>query len=632
LLDYDSDRESWRGRKDKKGKSKKKADAEPEDQVQEVGPTKASKMVVKIDNEITVFELAKAMGTKATDLIKQLMSLGVMASINQMIDFDTATLVASEFGFTTQNVGSDDEGFLEGVKADESEENFELRPPVVTVMGHVDHGKTSLLDAIRNTSVTDSEAGGITQHIGAYTVKTTSGGRVAFIDTPGHAAFTEMRGRGAKVTDIVVLVVAADDGVMPQTIEAINHAKAAEVPIIVAINKMDKEDANPDRVRQQLAEYDLIPEDWGGETIMVPVSAHTREGLDDLLENLALQAEILELKADPNRAAVGTVIESRVDRGRGPVMTVLVQKGTLKVGEIFVAGSVSGRVRAMLNHAGKACETAGPSVPVEVLGASAAPLAGEEFIVLSSEAEAKRIAEQKSVRMHARALAEKGGVVHGAPLTLENFASMAGSEDLKELALIIKADVQGTVEAVAQSLGRLSNEEVTVKVIHKGVGAITENDVQLATASKAVVIGFNVRAEPRAAEAADIEGVSIEYSRVIYELVELVEAAINGLKAPVFREKSLGRVEVRETFKVPKFGVIAGSYVLDGTVRRGARVRLLRDNVVVYEGKMGSLRRFKDDVKEVQAGYECGVSIEGYTDIKGGDIIEVFTVEQVPVV
>ena len=623
LLDYDGERENWRTRKDKKKKGDHGAAQ------QEAGPTKLSKKVLKIAGQITVGELAKQMSVKVNEVIPHLMSLGIMAGINQPVDLDTATVVAAEFGFTTQNTSEDVEDVVSTLNFTDSTEQLEYRPPVVTVMGHVDHGKTSLLDAIRATSVTKGEFGGITQHIGAYTVRVPSGGLVTFLDTPGHEAFTAMRSRGAKVTDIVVLVVAADDGVMPQTIEAINHAKAAEVPIIVAVNKIDKEGANPEKVINQLSEHGLIPEEWGGDTIIVHVSAHTRQGLDLLLENLHLQAEILELKANPNRRAHGTVIESKLDKGRGPVITVLVQNGTLRKGDIFITGSVYGRVRALVRDDGEKVDEVGPSIPVEVLGSSAAPLSGDDFMVVESEAQARRIADLRSQGKRQKGFASADSPMTGA-LTLERFSAMVGTAtDMKELPLIVKADVQGSVEAVADALSQLGNEEVRVRVIHRGVGAITENDVQLASASNAVIVGFNVRADTRATVAIAEEGVEVLYSRIIYELVDEVEKAIQGKRAPKFQEKTLGRVEVRQTFKVPKLGMVAGSYVLDGVVTRGSQVRLLRDNRVVYEGKMGSLRRFKDDVREVQAGYECGIGIEGYSDIKDGDIIEVFKIEEV---
>lgn len=624
LLDYEGERDVWRARKDKRKKTK-----DGSQPLMEAEAPRVVKKAIKIDGEVTVGELARNMGVKVGEVIQQLMALGVMATINQLIDFDTATLISSEFGFSVENTSQDDEEILAKFVGQESPEDMVLRPPVVTVMGHVDHGKTSLLDAIRQTSVTSREAGGITQHIGAYNVKLPSGGSVTFLDTPGHEAFTAMRSRGAKVTDIVVLVVAADDGVMPQTVEAINHAKAAGVPIIVAINKIDKPGANLDRIKTQISENGLVPEEWGGETILVPVSAKTREGLDTLLENLYAQAEILELKANPKRGAVGVVIESKLDRGRGPVMTVLVQAGTLRKGEAFLCGGQYGRVRALVADSGEVLEEAGPSIPVEVVGLSGVPMAGDDFVVLESESEARRIAEQRQARTRLKKLATRG--VGGTALTLENFADFVKSGTVSELPLIVKADVQGSVEAVSEALAQLVVEDIKTNVIHKGVGAVSENDVQLAVASKALIVAFNVRADSRASVVAEQEGVEIFYSRIIYELVDQVKAVLKGRLAPKFRETTLGRVEVRQTFKLPKMGMVAGSYVVDGVVQRGAQVRLLRDNKIIFEGKMASLRRFKDDVKEVQAGYECGIGIEGYGDIKSGDVIEVFKVEQVPV-
>ncbi|MCB0346002.1 MAG: translation initiation factor IF-2 [Bdellovibrionales bacterium] len=629
LLDYESDRDNWRKGRDKKSRKGKGDSILTAQQMQPTPETKASKKVVKIEGEISVGEFAKSMGVKVGDLMKELMNLGVMVTINHLIDFETASIVAGEFGFTTLNTGHDEDEFVKSLRGEDADESLVSRPPVVTVMGHVDHGKTSLLDAIRKTSVTENEAGGITQHIGAYNVRVPSGGSVTFIDTPGHEAFTAMRSRGAKVTDVVVLVVAADDGVMPQTIEAINHAKAAEVPIIVAINKIDKEDANIDRIRNQLAEYELIPEDWGGTTIMVPVSAMTREGLPDLLENLHLQAEILELKANPERNAFGVVVESTLDRGRGPVITVLVQNGTLRKGDSFLAGSVTGRVRALVADDGTPVEEAGPGIPVEVLGSSSTPEAGTEFYVVNSESEARAVADHRAQRRRKKELASKGGISGAGPLSLERFSEMVKEGELKDLPIIIKADVGGSLEAVREQVGGLSNEEVQVKIIHSGVGAVTENDVQLASASNAIVVGFNVRASSRAREMAEDLGIDLRFFRVIYELVDSLNQALKGMLAPVIKEKTLGRVEVRQTFRVPKLGTVAGSYVIDGMVERGALVRLLRDDAVVYEGKMASLRRFKEDVKEVQSGYECGIGIEGYSDIKDGDIIEVYKLEEV---
>jgi translation initiation factor IF-2 len=626
LVDYDGDRDAWRSRRARRGAPNKRQEGE-------LGVDSAGrpvKRVVKVNEEISVGEFAKSLGVKAPEVITQLMKLGIMAGINQMIDFDTALVVGETFGATVLSVGDDEEETLRLIKEPDADEALSLRAPVVTVMGHVDHGKTSLLDAIRKTSVTAGEAGGITQHIGAYNVTLPNGGSVTFLDTPGHEAFTAMRSRGAQLTDIVVLVVAADDGVMPQTEEAINHAKAAEVPIIVAINKIDKEGANVERIRNQLAEKGLIPEEWGGDTIFVPVSAHTREGLDLLLENLHLQAEVLELRANPARAAFGTVVESKLDKGRGPVLTLLIQNGTLRRGDCFLAGTVYGRVRAMHDSYGQQIQEAGPSMPVEVLGASGTPGAGDDFFVLESETLARELSEKRLRRSRARELSARGGFGAVGPLTLENFAQRVAAGEMKELPLIIKGDVHGSVEAVHGALAGLANQEAKVKVIHRGVGGITENDVQLAAASGAVLIGFNVRADSRAAQTIEDLGVQVIYSRIIYELVDSVKASLSGMLAPETKERTLGRVEVRQTFKVPKFGVVAGSYVVDGTIQRGALVRLLRDNRVIHEGKMGTLRRFKEDVREVQAGYECGISIDGYTDIKDGDIIEVYKIEEVP--
>ncbi len=626
LLDYEGDGFGYRGKKDRRGK---KGAIDPLSA--EAIASRAGKRPIKVDGEVTVGEMARLMGLKANQVITELFKLGTMVSINQLIDFDTATIIAQTFGFETQNTEtSGEEVLLELTKADVPD-TLILRPPVVTVMGHVDHGKTSLLDCIRKTSVTTSEAGGITQHIGAYNVKLASGGSVTFLDTPGHEAFTAMRSRGAKVTDIVVLVVAADDGVMPQTIEAINHAKAAQVPIIVAINKIDKAGANPDKVINQLAEHGLVPEEWGGDTLMVRVSAHTKEGVDTLLETLHLQAEVLELKANPERDASGTVIESKIDKGKGTVLTVLIQNGTLRKGDTFVAGAISGKVRAILSVEGKILEEVGPSMPVEIVGASSTADAGDDFAVTADETQAKFIAEERAARRRKKELIQQSkSTGFGIPLTMERFSDIViNSADKKDLPLIVKVDVQGSLEAVCGSLGQLGNEEVQVKIIHKGIGAISENDAQLAIASNAIMIGFNVRPDTRASQVIEDEGIPVLYSRVIYELVDAVKEALKGKMSPKFQEKVLGRVEVRDIFKVPKIGLVAGSYVLDGTIARGSQVRLIRDGIIVHEGKMGSLRRFKDDVKEVQAGYECGIGIDGYNDIKNGDIIEVFKVEQI---
>ena len=626
LLDYDGDKEVYKGRRDKKSK-KGKLDPLSEEAI----ASRAGKKPIKVDGEITVGEMARLMGLKASQVITELMKLGSMAGINQLIDFDTATLIAGTFGFETQNTENSIEDMFQILHKEDQTGELGYRPPVVTVMGHVDHGKTSLLDAIRQTDVTKSEAGGITQHIGAYNVKLPKGGSVTFLDTPGHEAFTAMRSRGAQVTDIVVLVVAADDGVMPQTIEAINHAKAAGVPIIVAVNKMDKEGANPDKIINQLSEHGLVPEAWGGDTLIVQVSAHTRLGIDELLETLHLQAEVLELKANPGRQALGAVIESKVDKGRGPILTLLIRNGTLRKGDCFVAGAVSGRVRAMMLDDGTVVEEAGPSIPVEILGASAAAEAGDDFTVTEDESQARFIAEEKAQRKRKKEFAQSvKSTGFGIPLTMERFSEIVvNAAEKKDLPLIVKVDVQGSLEALVGSLGNLSNEEVQVKVIHKGVGAVTENDAQLASASGAILVAFNVRPETRAQTVIENEGVLVLYSRVIYEIVDAVKDALKGKMSPKFEEKFLGRVEVRQTFRVPKLGMIAGSYVLDGTISRNSQVRLLRDGIVVHEGKMASLRRFKDDVKEVQAGYECGIGIDGYSDIKDGDIIEVYKVEEI---
>lgn len=630
LVDYDGDREGWKGKREKKGGKRGRGDANGAFEA-DSAPAKVAPRVIKVDGEISVGELAKQMGLKAGEVIGKLMGLGIMANINQLIDFETATILAEEFGHGTQNVELDFEAMVGALTEEDKPEDLALRPPVVTVMGHVDHGKTSLLDCIRKTSVTSGEFGGITQHIGAYNVKLATGGSVTFLDTPGHEAFTAMRSRGAQITDIVVLVVAANDGVMPQTIEAINHAKAAGVPIIVAINKMDVEDANPDKVINQLSEHELVPEEWGGDTLVCRVSAHTKEGIDTLLESLHLQAEVLELKANADRPAVGTVIESKVDRGRGPVISVLVQNGTLRKGDSFVAGAVNGKVRALISDSGEPVEEAGPSIPVEVLGVSAPAIAGDDFVVMSSDSQARKIAEDRAQRRRRKELATTHvGSSVGAPLTLESFSQMVtDSVELKELPLIVKADVQGSVEAVADALVDLTNEEVRVKIIHKAVGAISENDVQLASASRAILVAFNVRPDSRAMQLIEQEGISVLYSRVIYDLVDSVNEALRGRMAPKFQEKTLGRVEVRQTFRVPKLGMVAGSYVTDGTIIRNSLVRVLRDGIVVHEGKLASLRRFKDDVREVSTGYECGIGLEGYSDIKDGDVLEVYKVEEI---
>ncbi len=581
---------------------------------------KPGKRKVKVDEAITISNLAKQMGIKAGELIKKLLLLGMPANINQAIDFETASLLASEFEYDVERVGFEEEGILQ-VREDLVEE-LQPRPPVVTVMGHVDHGKTSLLDAIRDTNVIEGEAGGITQHIGAYYVKLPNG-NVVFLDTPGHEAFTSMRARGAKVTDLVILVVAADDGVMEQTVEAINHAKAAEVPIIVAINKIDKPNANVDRVKRELADHGLIPEEWGGNVTMVEISAKKRTGIDELLEMVLLQAELLELKANPNKPARGRVIEAKLDKGRGPVATILIQEGTLKTGEVYLCGVNSGRVRNMFNDRGQKLEAAGPSMPIEVLGLSGVPNAGDDFIALTDERQAKMIAEHRMAKLRQKELSRTGKV------TLESLFEQIQEGEVKELKIILKTDVHGSLEAIRESLLKLSTPEVKVNVIHYGTGAATETDVMLASASNAIVIGFNVRSESKVHELAEQEKVDLRSYDIIYQLLNDVKDAMVGMLEPVYQEHVIGRAEVRQTFQVPRIGMIAGSYVLDGRVERGARARVLRDQVVVYDGKVGSLRRFKDDAKEVKAGFECGIGIENFNDIKVNDILEVYELQEV---
>ena len=578
--------------------------------------------VVKIPDEITVGELASRMKKTAGEVIKCLMRNGVMAGINQAIDFDTAEFVATELGCKVEKeVTVTIEERIIDDHVDSAEE-LETRAPVVVVMGHVDHGKTSTLDAIRNTSVTKGEAGGITQHIGAYTVDV-NGQMVTFLDTPGHAAFTSMRARGAKSTDIAILVVAADDGIMPQTVESINHAKAAEVPLIVAINKMDKPTANPDKIKEQLTKYDLIPEEWGGDTIIVPISAKTGMGLDELLEMVLLTAEVQELKANPNRRAKGVVIEARLDKNRGPVATLLVQNGTLKQGDIVIAGTAVGRVRVMTNDKGRTVKTAGPSVPVEITGLAETPAPGDEFNAVTDERMARELVEQ-------RKQAQKDELAKlNQKVTLDNLFARMQEGEMKTLNLIVKADVQGSAEAVKASLEKISNEEVRVKVIHAGVGAINESDVLLASTSGAIIVGFNVRPDAAAQANGMRAGVDMRFYRVIYDAIDEIEAAMKGMLAPKFEEVVIGHAEVRMTYKVSAIGTIAGCMVKDGKVTRDAQVRILRDNIVIHEGEIGSLQRFKDAVKEVTAGYECGMSVAKYNDIKEGDIFECFAMQEV---
>ena len=579
------------------------------------------KTTIKVGDAITVGELAKGMNVKAGDVIAKLLELGVFSNINQAIDRDTATVVAAEFDCTVES-GDFDETDIVDEGGPDSPESLLPRAPVVTVMGHVDHGKTTLLDAIRDASVAAKEHGGITQHIGAYTVKLPSGASITFLDTPGHAAFTAMRSRGAKVTDIVILVVAADDGVMPQTVEAIDHAKAAGVPIIVAVNKMDKPDASPDRIKSKLAELGLQPEDWGGETMYYHVSALKKEGLDKLLEGVLLQAEVKELKANPARRARGAVVEARQDKGRGVVATILVQTGTLRVGDVFVCGSSSGRVRSMTNDRGMALKEVGPSSPVEITGFSGAPDAGDDFIVVESESKAKQVAEGRLQKLRVKA-------TRAEPLSLEELARRANSAEQGLLNVIVKADVHGSSEAIKASIEKLSTPKVRVKVLHSSVGGVTETDVQLAAASSGLILAFGVRAEPRAAAEAEANGIEIRYYRIIYELLDDVKKAMSGLLSPLKQESKLGRVEVRKTFNSGKHGTVAGCYVLDGIVKRGAFARLVRDNKVVHEGKLGGLKRFKDDVSEVQSGFECGITLDRFNDVKEGDVMEVFQVQEV---
>ena len=586
-------------------------------------PIKAAKRKIRVEEAIRVADMAHQMGLKSNEIIKVLFNLGIMATINKALDLDTAAVVAAEFGYEVEKVGFAEEDYLTAPREADAPELLKLRPPVVTIMGHVDHGKTSLLDAIRKTHVTAGEAGGITQHIGAYHVKTKRG-EIVFLDTPGHEAVTAMRARGAQVTDLVVLVVAADDGVMEQTREAVNHSRAAGVPIMVAVNKMDKPEANPDRVLRELAEIGLVPEDWGGDTVVSRVSAKTREGLDDLLELLALQADILELKANPDKPARGHIVEAKLDKGRGPVATVLIQDGTLRQGDTFVCGVFSGRVRAMFNDQGRKVKEAGPSIPVEVQGFEGVPEAGEEFICLADEKLARRIAASRAVKQRERELAKESRV------TLETFlARSSDDEEAKTLNLVVKADVQGSLEAILEALRKQSTDKVRINIIHGGAGAITESDILLASASDAIVIGFNVRPAAKVKEVAEHENVDIRFYDIIYKLVDEIKSAMTGLLAPVSREVYLGQAEVRETFSVPKVGVIAGSHVVDGKITRNAGIRILRNGVVAHTGKIASLRRFKDDVKEVLKGYECGIGLENFNDIKVGDVIEAFeTVEE----
>lgn len=605
-----------------KSKNRVKQRNEQNRQHKEEEKRKAEAMIathIEIGQSLTVKELAETMGREVSEIIKKLMLLGVMATINQEIDFETAAIVAEEFGVSVSEAAPEEDP-TEVREIEDSPESLQPRPPVVTIMGHVDHGKTSLLDVIRQTNVTASEAGGITQHIGAYMVRY-KGNKITFLDTPGHEAFTAMRLRGAQSTDIAVLVVAADDGVMPQTIEAINHAKSANVPIIVAINKMDKPGANPDHVKQQLAEHGLLPEEWGGDIIMVPVSAKQRQGIDDLLENILLVAEVMELKANPNRNAQGVVIEAKLDKGRGPVCTVLVQKGSLRVGDNIIAGVAYGKVRAMTNERGEKVKVARPSMPVEVLGLSDVPQAGEIMDAVDDN-EARAIAES---RVEKQRMAELGAT---HKVTLDDIFNQIQQGELKDLNIIIKADVQGSVEALRQSLEAIKNPEVRIVIVHAAVGAINESDVMLASASNAIIIGFNVRPDAVVRKAAEKESVDLRTYRVIYDAINDVESAMRGMLTPEFKEVILGRAEVRQVISTPK-AIVAGSYITEGKITNKSEIRLIRDGVVVHEGQVDSLRRFKDEVKEVKSGFECGISIERYRDIKEGDIIEAFMMEEI---
>ncbi|MBO1624962.1 translation initiation factor IF-2 [Bacillus cereus] len=616
-------------RSKKNSNKKKKKGKGNEDKRQENFAGRQQTQVVETPDKITfsgtltVGDLAKKLGKEPSELIKKLFMLGIMATINQDLDKDTIELLAADYGIEVEEevIVSETE-FETFIDEQDDEENLKERPAVVTIMGHVDHGKTTLLDSIRNSKVTAGEAGGITQHIGAYQVEVNDK-KITFLDTPGHAAFTTMRARGAQVTDITILVVAADDGVMPQTVEAINHAKAAGVPIIVAVNKMDKPSANPDRVMQELTEYELVPEAWGGDTIFVPISAIQGEGIDNLLEMILLVSEVEEYKANPNRYATGTVIEAQLDKGKGTIATLLVQNGTLRVGDPIVVGTSFGRVRAMVSDIGRRVKVAGPSTPVEITGLNEVPQAGDRFMAFADEKKARQIGESRAQQA---LLAQRG---EKSKLSLEDLFQQIQEGDVKEINLIVKADVQGSVEAMAASLRKIDVEGVKVKIIHTGVGAITESDIILASASNAIVIGFNVRPDVNAKRTAELENVDIRLHRIIYKVIEEIEAAMQGMLDPEFEEKVIGQAEVRQTFKVTKVGTIAGCYVTDGKITRDSGVRIIRDGVVIYEGQLDTLKRFKDDVKEVAQNYECGITIEKYNDLKEGDIIEAYIMEEV---
>ncbi|UHA59252.1 translation initiation factor IF-2 [Metabacillus litoralis] len=608
--------------KGKKNNNNKRNNNKGPAQQQQPKPKKELPEKITFSGSLSVGELASELGKEPSEIIKKLLMLGTMATINQELDKDSIELIAGEYGVEVEEEIVFEKTEFEKYEEEDREEDLKIRPAVVTIMGHVDHGKTTLLDSIRNTKVTEGEAGGITQHIGAYQI-VANDQKITFLDTPGHAAFTTMRARGAQVTDITILVVAADDGVMPQTIEAINHAKAAEVPIIVAVNKVDKPTANPDRVMQELTEHGLVPEAWGGDTIFVPVSALTGDGIDDLLEMILLVTEVEELKANPNRRATGTVIEAQLDKGRGSVATLLVQNGTLRVGDPIVVGNTFGRVRAMVNDLGRRVKEAAPSTPVEITGLNDVPLAGDQFMVFEDEKSARQVGEARAQKKLDEQRSE------GSKLSLDDLFEQIKQGEIKDINLIVKADVQGSVEALAAALQKIDVEGVRVKIIHTGVGAITESDIILAAASNAIVIGFNVRPDAGAKKTADVEEVDIRLHRIIYKVIEEIESAMKGMLDPEFEEKVIGQVEVRTTFKVSKIGTIAGCYVTEGKITRDSGIRLIRDGIVIFEGEIDTLKRFKDDVKEVARNYECGITIKNYNDVKEGDIIEAYVMEEI---
>ncbi|WP_269799213.1 translation initiation factor IF-2 [Bacillus xiapuensis] len=611
-----------KGNNKNQGRNKNQAKRNNKPAPQQAPKVKELPEKITFTGSLTVSELAKKLNREPSEIIKKLFMVGIMATINQELDSDAIELIAGEYGVEVEEEVLIDKADLEIYFEQEDEGTLIERPAVVTIMGHVDHGKTTLLDSIRHTKVTEGEAGGITQHIGAYQIEA-GDKKITFLDTPGHAAFTTMRARGAKITDITILVVAADDGVMPQTIEAINHAKAAEVPIIVAVNKIDKPTANPDRVMQELTEHGLVPEDWGGDTIFVPLSAKHGEGIDTLLEMILLVAEVEELKASPDRRAIGTVIEAELDKGRGSVATLLVQNGTLHVGDPIVVGNTHGRVRAMVNDIGRRVKTAGPSTPVEITGLNEVPLAGDRFVVFKDEKTARQIGEARAQEALQAQRSEKTRV------SLDNLFEHMKQGEMKEINIVLKADVQGSLEAVAAALQKIEVEGVNVKIIHTGVGAITESDIILASASDAIVIGFNVRPDVNAKRAAEEEEVDVRLHRIIYKVIEEIESAMKGMLDPEFQEKIIGQAEVRQTFKVSKVGTIAGSYVTEGKVTRNSGVRLIRDGIVIFEGEIDALKRFKDDAKEVSQGYECGITIKNFNDVKEGDVIEAFIEEEI---